>query len=74
MAAAVVTAAVAVMLSVMLGGRDPRSPFVRLRLIICVITGRRPGDYLPSMSGCPSSVDTLAGPERPSAATRNHAK
>ena len=33
-----------------LGGHDPRSPFVRLMLILCVITGRRPGDYLPPMS------------------------
>jgi hypothetical protein len=36
-----------VMLSAMLGGHDPRSPFVRLMLIVCVITGRRPRDYLP---------------------------
>jgi hypothetical protein len=42
-----------VILSAMLGGRDPRTPFVRLMLIICVITGRRPEDYLPGerMSG-----------------------
>ena len=46
-AATVVGAAVVAMLSAMLGGHDPRSPFVRLILIVCVITGRRPGDYLP---------------------------
>ena len=46
-AATVVGAAVVVMLSAVLGGHDPRSPFVRLMLIVCVITGRRPGDYLP---------------------------
>jgi hypothetical protein len=46
-AAIVAGAAVVVMLSAMLGGHDPRSPFVRLMLIVCVITGRRPGDYLP---------------------------
>jgi hypothetical protein len=46
-AVAVVGAALAVMLSAMLGGRDPRTPFVRLMLVICVITGRRPGEYLP---------------------------
>jgi hypothetical protein len=51
MAAAVVTAVVVVMLVAMLGGRDRRSPFERLALIICVITGRRPGDYLPPASG-----------------------
>ena len=39
------------MLVAMLGGRDSRSPFVRLMLIICVITGRRPGDYLPPAIG-----------------------
>ena len=50
MAAAVVIAAVAVTLAAMLGGRDRRSPFERLALIICVITGRRPGDYLPPAS------------------------
>jgi hypothetical protein len=46
-----VAAAVAVVLVAMLGGRDSRSPFVRLMLTICVITGRRPGDYLPPASG-----------------------
>jgi hypothetical protein len=44
-ASAVVGVVVVVMLSVVLGRRDPRSPFVRLMLIICVITGRRPEDY-----------------------------
>ena len=39
-AATVVGAAVVVMLSAMLGGHDPRSPFVCLMLIVCVITGR----------------------------------
>jgi hypothetical protein len=53
MAFAIVGVTLAVILSAMLGGRDPRTPFVRLMLIICVITGRRPGDYLPGerMSG-----------------------
>jgi hypothetical protein len=38
------------MLSVMLGGRDPCSPFERLMLVICAITGRRPGDHLPPVN------------------------
>jgi hypothetical protein len=41
-------AAVAVVLSAMLGRRDLRSPFERLLLLICVVTGRRPRDYLPA--------------------------
>jgi hypothetical protein len=68
-AATVAGAAVVVMLSAMLGGHDPRSPFVRLILIVCVITGRRPGDYLPPMSP-PPETKLAAGPP----ATRNHAK
>jgi hypothetical protein len=63
--AAIVGAAVVVMLSVMLGGRDPRSPFERLMLVICVITGRRPGDHLPPVNGSPSSGDILAGDHDP---------
>jgi len=68
-AATVVGAAVVVMLSAMLGGHDPRSPFVRLMLIVCVITGRRPRDYLPP-------DEPTAGNEasRGPSATRNHAK
>jgi hypothetical protein len=54
-------AAVVVMLSAVLGGHDPRSPFVRLMLIVCVITGRRPGDYLPPMSP-PPETKLAAGP------------
>ncbi len=50
-AASVAGAAVVVMLSAIPGGHDPRSPFVRLMLIVCVITGRRPGDYLPAGRG-----------------------
>jgi hypothetical protein len=68
-AAPVVGAAVVVMLSAMHCGHDPRSPFVRLMLIVCVITGRRPGDYLPPMSP-PPETKLAAGPP----ATRNHAK
>ncbi len=39
--------AVAVIVLAMLGCRDRRSPFERLILLICVITGRKPLDYLP---------------------------
>ena len=67
--AATVAGAVVVMLSAVLGGHDPRSPLVRLMLIVCVITGRRPGDYLPPMSP-PPETKLAAGPP----ATRNHAK
>jgi hypothetical protein len=61
-AAVVVGAAVVVML----GGHDPRSPFVRLMLIVCVISGRRPGEYLPP-------DEPTAGNEASRGATRNHA-
>jgi hypothetical protein len=44
---AVIGAAVAVLRSVLLNNSDPRSPFVRFMLIICVLMGRAPGDYLP---------------------------
>jgi hypothetical protein len=64
-AATVVGAAVVVMLSAMLGGHDPRSPFVRLMLIVCVISGRRPGEYLPPMSPPPET--------KLAAGHRNHA-
>jgi hypothetical protein len=48
--AAVVLAvcAVAVLRPVLLGDSDPRSPFVRFMLLVCVLMGRPPGDYLPS--------------------------
>jgi hypothetical protein len=69
--AAIVAAAIVVMLSAMLGGRDPRSPFERLMLVICVITGRRPGDHLPSVSGYPSSGDIQAGDRDPAPRARD---
>lgn len=46
-AAAVVACAIVVVLrSVLFGGSDPRSPFVRFMLLTCVLTGRPPGDCL----------------------------
>lgn len=47
--AAAVTVACAIVLlwSVLLDGRDSRSPFVRFMLLTCVLTGRPPRDYLP---------------------------
>jgi hypothetical protein len=60
-------AAVTVTLWAMFGGHDPRSPFVRLMLIICVITGRRPEDYLPSQAG----VHDLQASALPSAGVGN---
>jgi hypothetical protein len=51
-AVVVVTLAVAVVLrSVLLGGSDQRSPFVRFMLLTCLLTGRPPGDYLPPGPG-----------------------
>jgi len=47
LAVAVVATAIAIMLAAMLRHRDPRSPFVRLMLITCAVTNRRPADYLP---------------------------
>lgn len=41
-------AILAIALSAMLGSRDRRSPFERLMLLICAITGRCPRDYLPT--------------------------
>lgn len=41
-AAALSCAVITVMLSAILGRREPCSPFTRLMLIICVITGRLP--------------------------------
>jgi hypothetical protein len=51
-AVAVVACAIVVVLrSVLFGGSDPRSPFVRFMLLTCVLTGRSPGDYLPPDPG-----------------------
>jgi hypothetical protein len=48
MAVVLLCAAIAIVLSAMLGRSDLRSPFERLMLLICVVTGRRPRDYLPA--------------------------
>jgi len=48
MAVVLLGAAIAIVLSAMLGRSDLRSPFERLMLLICVVTGRRPRDYLPA--------------------------
>ena len=50
-AAVIAVCAVIVLRSVLLGGSDPRSPFVRFMLLTCVLTGRPPGDYLPPDPG-----------------------
>jgi chromate transport protein ChrA len=42
-----VCAVVAVLRPVLLGDSDPRSPFVRFMLVVCVLIGRPPGEYLP---------------------------
>jgi hypothetical protein len=45
-AAVMVACAIAVLWSVLVDRRDPRSPFVRFMLLTCVLTGRPPRDYL----------------------------
>jgi hypothetical protein len=37
--------------AVLLGGRECRSPFVRFMLLVCVLTGRPPTEYLPPGPG-----------------------
>lgn len=54
-AAVMVACAIAVLWSVLLDGRDPRSPFVRFMLLTCVLTGRPPRDYLPPDPGKPAA-------------------
>jgi len=46
-AAVFVVCAAAVLRPVLLDGSDPRSPFVRFMLLVCVLIGRPPADYLP---------------------------
>jgi hypothetical protein len=50
----VVTCAAVVVVTVLLGGREHRSPFVRFMLLVCVLTGRPPSEYLPPASLRPS--------------------
>ena len=50
--AVVIVASAAVVLgAVLLGGRERRSPFMRFMLLVCVLTGRPPGEYLPPGPG-----------------------
>jgi hypothetical protein len=53
LAAAVVTVACAafILVAVLFGARDRRSPFVRFMLLVCVLTGRAPAEYLPPGPG-----------------------
>jgi hypothetical protein len=70
-AAGVMGTAAAVALSALLGRRDPRSPFDRLMLILCVVLGRSPGTYLPpaALPGIPAASELPNGscPARASA-------
>jgi hypothetical protein len=59
--------AAAVALSALLGRQDPRSPFDRVMLILCVILGRSPSIYLPptqngqgAHSGIPAALEIPA--------------
>jgi len=53
LAIAVVTVAstAAGLRAVLLARTDQRSPFVRFMLLVCVLTGRPPGEYLPPAHG-----------------------
>ena len=46
-AVVIVACAVVGLGAVLLGSADRRSPFVRFMLLVCVLTGRPPGEYLP---------------------------
>ena len=46
----VVACAAVVVGTVLLGGRERRSPFVRFMLLVCVLTGLPPSEYLPPAS------------------------
>ena len=50
-AVVIVACAAAGLGAVLLGGADRRSPFVRFMLLVCVLTGRPPGEYLPPGPG-----------------------
>jgi hypothetical protein len=50
-AAVIVACAAAGLGAVLLGGGDQRSPFVRFMLLVCVLTGRPPDEYLPPGPG-----------------------
>jgi hypothetical protein len=51
-AAVVIVACTAAGLGVvLLGGGERRSPFTRFMLLVCVLTGRPPGEYLPPGPG-----------------------
>jgi hypothetical protein len=75
----VAAAVVAVTLSAMLDRRDSRSPFIRLIVIIGLITGRQPEKYLPPYAptaGSPSAGTllpevTATGPITPSETTQS---
>lgn len=49
--AVIAACAVIVLRSVLRSGSDPRSPFVRFMLLVCLLTERSPGDYLPPDPG-----------------------
>ena len=50
-AVVIVACAAAGLGAVLLGGADQRSPFVRFMLLVCVLIGRPPGEYLPPGPG-----------------------
>jgi hypothetical protein len=47
----VVAFAAVVLGAVLLDSKERRSPFVRFMLLVCVLTGRPPGEYLPPGPG-----------------------
>jgi hypothetical protein len=46
----VAVSALALLRPVLLSDSDPRSPFVRFMLLVCVLIGRPPSEYLPPES------------------------
>lgn len=50
-AVAIAVCAAVILGAMLLGGRDRRSPFVRFMLLVCVLAGRPPGEYLPPGPG-----------------------
>jgi hypothetical protein len=65
--AVVIVAGAAVVLgAALLGGRDRRSPFVRFMLLVCVLTGRPPGEYLPPGPGEADMAVPVRAPGQPS--------
>jgi hypothetical protein len=66
-AAVVMVGCAAVILgAVLFGGRERRSPFVRFMLLVCVLMGRPPGEYLPPRAVSSEMTVPVRAPGQPS--------